>query len=50
MLVQQRLLHPLKTSVKISAICGRTLRSQTICVHLCNPWEALLRQKLLCIL
>ena len=26
---------------------GRTLRSQTICAH---PWEALLRQKLLCVL
>ena len=27
----------------------RSLRSLTICGHLRNPWEALLRQKLLCV-
>ena len=28
---------------------GRTLRSLTICAHLCHLWEALLHQKLLCV-
>ena len=31
MLVQQRLLHPLKTSVSICAICGRLLSARRFC-------------------
>ena len=39
MLVQQRLLHPLKTSVKICEICGRLFSARSFCGHRCNLWE-----------